>query len=114
MRQRALRASGARTLRCCHLLHLPGRVHGDAQVCFVTLAFLAGVEEVVGESPLHSKPLGQATMVVLETQSYILIGDLPLRSRVALGESLPLSISLSIFSDAFYPLMPLDSLILRN
>lgn len=69
---------------------------------------------MVSESPLHSKPLGQATMVVLETQSYILIGDLPLRSRVALGESLPLSINLSIFSDAFYPLMPLDSLILRN
>lgn len=94
MMQRALRASEARTLRCCHLLQLPGRVRGDTQVCFVTLAFLAGIEEMVGESPPHSKPLGQATVVVLETQSYILIGDLLLTSCVALGESLPLSLHL--------------------
>lgn len=93
----ALTASEARAWRCCHLPHLPGRFHADAQVCFVTLAFLAGIKEMVGESSPHSKPLGQATMVGLETQSYIQISVSPSTYKsCGPGGSLPLSVSLSI------------------
>lgn len=62
--ERTPRATEAGTLRCCRLPHLPGRFHGGTpKSVWSHWLFWLGLKKLVSESPTHSKPLGQATMV---------------------------------------------------
>lgn len=58
---KALRASGGQDHEMSSPPPPPRQSSWGRPVSFVTLAFLAGIKGMAGESPPHSKPLGQVT-----------------------------------------------------